>query len=233
MRLTLQLTILLLPFLFLVASCGGGGDQEEPVLIEDAEAVALQVGDMPVDFVEVEGSAFHRTNADSCAGAQGDEREECLERLEEWGRLDGYEIEYAATDPWAFLSGTYRVFSVVSLYEDQEGAAEAFRVGEGRLKEELRQLDDAALVEIPTIGEESVAFVTMDTQTIGTRDMSVSLYVVDFLRGNVLARVGATSPTALASVDDAIDFARRLDERILRVASQVSPTVSPTPTARP
>jgi len=39
---------------------GGDGDaaQEEPILIEDAEAVALQVGDLPVDFV-AEGEPTH------------------------------------------------------------------------------------------------------------------------------------------------------------------------------
>jgi len=227
MRLTLLPTILLLPFLFALAACGGGG-QEEVVLIEDAEAIALQIGDVPMDFLEVEGSAMHITNAESCAGAQGDERDECLSRLEEWGRLDGYQVEYATSDPEALLSGTYSIFGAVSIYRDQKGASEAFRVGEGRLQEDLRQLEDAAPVEIPTIGDESVAFVTVASQTVGTRDISASLYVIDFRRGNVLVRIGATAATALASVDDALRLAERLDERILRVASQTSPAASPT-----
>jgi len=203
---------------------------EEAALVEDVEAIALQIGDVPTDFVEVEGSALHITNRESCAGAQGGERDECLSRLEEWGRLDGYEVEYAASDPEAFLSGTYRVFGAVSIYQDQKGTAEAFRVGERRLQEELRQLDDAAPVEIPTIGDESVAFVTIVSQRIGTRDIPVSMHVVDFRRGNVLARIGATAPTALASVDDALELAQRLDERILRVAGRIAPTASPTAT---
>ena len=229
MRLTLPLTILLLPFLIIVAACAGGGDgQEEAVLIEEAEAIALQIGDVPMDFLEVEGSAMHVTNTESCASAQGDERDECLSRLEEWGRLDGYQVEYASNDPEALLSGTYSIFGAVSIYRDQKGASEAFRVGEGRLQEDLRQLEDAAPVEIPTIGDESVAFVTVASQTVGTRDISASLYVIDFRRGNVLVRIGATAATALASVDDALRLAERLDERILRVASQTSPAASPT-----
>ena len=233
MRLTFLLTILLLPFLIVLAACASGDDgQEEAVLIEDAEAIALQIGDVPMDFVEVEGSAMHRTNSESCASAQGAERDECLSRLEEWGRLDGYEVEYAASDPEAFLSGTYRIWSAVSIYQDQKGVAEAFRVGEGRLQEELRQLEDAAPVEIPTVGDESVAFVTIASQTVGTSDMSVSLHVVDFRRGNVLVRIGATAPTALASVDDALTLAQRLDERILRAAGRISPTAT-SPTAIP
>jgi len=229
MRLTLLLTVLLMPFLIVLAACdGGGGGQEEAILIEDAEAIALQIGDVPMDFLEVEGSAMHVTNNESCAGALGAEHDECLSRLEEWGRLDGYQVEYAAGDPEAFLSGIYRLFGAVSLYRDQKGAAEAFRVGADRLQEELRQLEDAASVEIPTVGDESVAFVTFDSQSVGTRDIPISLHVIDFRHGNVLVRIGATAPTALASVDEAIRLAQRLDERILRVADRMSPTASPT-----
>jgi len=234
MRLTLPLTILLLPFLIIVAACAGGGDgQEEAVLIEEAEAIALQIGDVPMDFLEVEGSAMHVTNDKSCASAQGDERDECLSSLEEWGRLDGYQVEYAAGDPQAYLTGVYRLFGAVSIYQDQEGAAEAFRGATDALQEEVRQLEDAALVEIiATVGEESAAYVTLASQSIGTRDVPISLHWVDFRRGNVIVRVGATAPTALASVDDAIGLAQRLDERILRVAGLVSPTTAG-PTATP
>jgi hypothetical protein len=231
MRFTLLLAVLLIPFLIVLAACdGSGGGQEEAILIEDAEAIALQIGDVPMDFIEVEGSAMHVTNSESCAGALGAEHDECLKRLEEWGRLDGYQVEYAAGEPEAFLSGIYRLFGAVSIYRDQKGAAEAFRVGADRLQEELRQLEDAASVEIPTVGDESVAFVTFDNQSVGTRDIPISLHVVDFRRGNVLVRIGATAPTALASVDEAIRLAQRLDERILRVAGRIPPTASPTAT---
>jgi hypothetical protein len=229
MRLSFLFPILLLPLLIVLAACGGGS-QDEAVLIEDAEAVALQIGDVPMNFAEVEGSAIHVSNADSCAGAQGAARAACLTQLEEWGRLDGYEVEYAAGDSEAFVTGTYRVFGAVSIYRDQKGAAEAFRVGQERLEQDLQQLEDAAPVEIPTVGDESVAFVTVATQKIGERDVSISLHVIDFRRGNVLARIGATAPTALASVDDALELAKRVDERILRVPEQIAPTASPAAT---
>jgi hypothetical protein len=227
MRLTFPTAILLLPLLIALAGCGGGGGQATAVLIEDPEAIALQLGDVPTDFTEVDGSAIHVTNAESCAGAQGDEQQECLSQLEQWGRLDGYEVEYAARDAGAFLTGTYRIFGAVSIYRDQKGASEAFSAGKDRLHEELSQLEDAAPVQIPTVGDESLAFVTTATQTVGTTDMSVSLHVVDFRLGNVLVRIGATAPTALASVDDALKLAQVLDRRILRVASEVSTTVMP------
>jgi hypothetical protein len=228
MRLTFLLTILLLPFLIVLAACaGGGGGQEDAVLIEDAEAISLQVGDMPMDYIEVEGSAMHVTDSQSCAGAEGAELDKCLSQLKEWGRVDGYQVEYASSDSTAFLSGTFDVFGAVSLYQDQKGAAAAFDAGKDRLQEELQQLEDANRVEIPTVGDESMAFVTTTTQEMGTRDVPVSLYVVDFRRGNVLGRIGATAPTALASVDDALKLAQVMDNRILRVAGLISPTATP------
>jgi hypothetical protein len=233
MRLTFLLTILLLPFLIVLAACAGdGGGQKESVLIEDVEAITLQIGDMPMDFVEVEGSATHVTASQSCAGAEGAELDECLSHLKEWGRTDGYQVEYVSNDPAAFYSGTYDAFSAVSIYQDQEGAIAAFRDGKERLQKELAQLEDSNLVEIPTVGEESVAFVTVTSQEVGGRDIPVSLNVVDFRRGNVLARIGTTAPTALASVDDALRLAQVMDGRILRVAGLTTPTAaSPTASA--
>jgi hypothetical protein len=233
MRLTFLLPILLLPFLIVLAACAGDGDgggQKESVLIEDVEAISLQIGDMPMDFVEVESSATHVTDSESCAGAEGAELDECLSNLKKWGRTDGYQVEYVSSDPTAFYNGTYDVFSAVSIYQDQAGAIAAFRDGKKRLQEELAQLEDSKLVEIPTVGEESVAFVATTSQEVSGREIPVSLNVVDFRRGNVLARIGTTAPTALASVDDALTLAQVIDGRILRVAGLVTPTAA-SPTA--
>ncbi|MDP2948791.1 MAG: hypothetical protein Q8P22_04565 [Chloroflexota bacterium] len=161
------------------------------------------------------------------------ERATCLRDLEEWGRLDGYQVEYRASAPNAFYAGTYDIFNAASIYKDAKGADAAFRNGQERLQESLKELEEAEPVDIPLVGDESLAFVVTSTQKMEDRDISVSLHVVDFRRGNVLVRVGTTAPTALASVDDPLTLARQVDERILRVAGQPSGTSTPTATAAP
>jgi hypothetical protein len=210
-------------------ACGGdGGDEEEAILIEDAEAVALQIGDLPADFV-AEGEPMHVTNEESCAAAAEEEREECIERLDSFGRRDNYQVAYDSTDPEAMLSGMYYVFSGVSVYETVTGAAQSFDYGQEQLEEVIGESEDISRVSAPTVGNESAAYVA--NQGVLSEDVSVpvSSYVVDFRRGNLLVRVVTDIPTALGNVDEAVELARRVDERILAVAGQISSTASPTP----
>jgi hypothetical protein len=219
------LPILLFLALLLLAACAG---EEEDLFLQDPEAALLQESEMPGRFSEVEGSRRHISNEESCAGTEGAELEECLSRLEQWGRLDGIEVEFWADDPSAFDTGVYDVFNSTSIYRDPKGAEEAFRDGLERLEKGLAEMTDATQVEIEGVGDQSAAFGTTTIQKEGDSEISVTLHVVDFRRGNTLARVGAIAPSALASVDDALALAKRVDERILRVAGQTAPTVSPT-----
>jgi len=236
MRLPFLLIILLLALL-LVAACGNGGGEEEGVFLQDPEAALLQISEVPSRFVEIEGSRRHISNEESCAGTEGTEREECLSQREQWGRLDGIEVAYRADDPTAFLDGVYRVFSATTVYRDPKGARDSFSHNLERLKKDLAGLEDApqvdaaTLVEIEPVGEESVAFAINTFENLGGDDIPVTLYVVDFRRGNTLAQVGVIAPTALASVDPVLALAKRVDQRILRVASPTAPPVSPTAAA--
>ena len=140
-------------------------------------------------------------------------------------------MEFWANDPTAFEAGIYDVFNSTSIYRDAQGASDSFRDGLERLEKGLAEMEDATLVQIEPVGEESVAFRTTAVQKEGDREISVTLYVVDFRRGNTLARVGAIAPSDLASVDAVLALAQRVDERILRVASRTAPTFSPTAVA--
>jgi len=225
---SVAMTFLFAICLAALSACGGDGDadQEEPILIEDAEAVALQVGDLPVDFV-AEGEPAHLTNEQTCAASGDAERQECIDRLEGFGRRDNYQVAYYATDPTAILFGLNHVFSSVSVYETATGAAQAFDYSQGKLEQAIRASEDISRVSAPTVGDESAAFVANLSAAAEGGAVSISSYVVDFRRGNLLVRVGTDVPAALGNVDDAVQLARQVDQRILRVASPVSPTASP------
>lgn len=227
----MKILSVVMAFLFAIclgvlSACGGGGDQEEALLIEDAEAVALQVGDLPIDFV-LEGEPIHVTIEESCAAPSDEERQECIDRLASFGRRDNYQVAYYSTDPTAILSGMYYVFNGVSVYETVGGAAQSFDWGQGKLEEVIRESEDVSRVPAPTVGDESAAYVANQGTSAESGSVPVSSYVVDFRRGNLLVRVVTAIPTAPGNVDEAVQLARRLDERILQVASRISPTASP------
>jgi len=228
---SVAMTFLFAICLAALSACGGDGDadQEEPILIEDAEAVALQVGDLPVDFV-AEGEPAHLTNEQTCAASGDAERQECIDRLEGFGRRDNYQVAYYATDPTAILFGLNHVFSSVSVYETATGAAQAFDYSQTKLEQVIRASEDISRVSAPTVGDESAAFVANLSAAAEGGAVSISSYVVDFRRGNLLVRVGTDVPAALGNVDDAVQLARQVDQRILRVASLISPTANPTAT---
>jgi len=209
-----------------VLSACGGGEQEEAILIEDAEAVALQVGDLPTEFV-AEGEPIHVTIEESCAASSDEERQECIDRLESFGRRDNYQVAYYSTDPTAMLSGMYYVFSSVSVYETVTGAAQSFDYGQGKLEQVIRESEDISRVAAATVGDESEAYVANQSAPLENGSLPISSYLVDFRRGNLLVRVGTEVATALGNVDEAVQLARRVDERILRVTGRISPTVSP------
>lgn len=236
----------------LAAACGGGASPPSPsataapppavaLRIEDVERVVLTIRDVPLNFQQVPGAAFHMTTEDTCSlGNPGEvEKQDCLRRLREWRRLDSYQVLFRDDSPEAGLSGSgvFEVLAISSLYQDREGAARAFVWGREQLLQRLDGARDAALVSMPPVGDESLAFVVNSTQRFRGRDIPLSFHTVDFRRGNVLVRVTTVAPQVLARADDALALARLLDERILRGGEEPptrrSPSPAPATTATP
>jgi hypothetical protein len=216
----LFLLISLVLVLLLVAACGGGeGHQQEEPWIEDAEAVALRISDLPVDFVEAANSDLHFTNEDSCATAlTDDERQECVARLNSWGRQDHYQVEYLSTGPEAVQSAMFHAFSAVSVYETAEGAAQSFQYNSEKLEQSIEEIPEISFLPSPGVGSESLAHVVEESGQVGERIVSMTSCVIDFRRGNVIVRMQTSGATPLASVDDTLALAKHVDQRILRVA---------------
>jgi hypothetical protein len=76
-----------------------------------------------------------------------------------------------------------------------------------------------------------VAWTNNSTETLGDRDVPISSYVVDFRRGNSIVRIQLGIASALGKVDEALNWARRVDTRILRVSGWETILGTPQPTA--
>jgi len=225
--------LLLIPFaLLLLAACGDDDEQLVGPVIEDPEAVALQPADMPIDLIEAPETAVHVTTEQACASAtDANERQACVDRLNSWGRRDHYQVTYASTNPNSLVSGVFQITVGVSLYETVDGAHASFVYNADRLEGVLEENPDTSLLQAEMVGDESVAWTNNSTETLGDRDVPISSYVVDFRRGNSIVRIQLGIASALGNVDEALNWARRVDTRILRVSGWETILGTPQPTA--
>jgi hypothetical protein len=215
--------------LLLLAACGGDSQPVGPV-IQDPEAVALQPSDMPVGLVTADQGGIHVTNEQACATATDEsEKQACIDRLNSWGRRDHYQVLYTSNDPNTLLSGIFQIMVGVSVYDSVEGATASFDYNAKRSKDLIKDKPDTSIVQAERVGDESVAWVSNTAETLGDREVAISTYVVDFRRGNTIVRTQIAIAKALGSVEEAVEWARRVDALILRVSGWQAILGSPEP----
>jgi len=231
MRWILLPSILLVSIL-LLAACGGGDGQPAGPIIQDPEAVALQISEIPTALVPEGEGGIHVSNEEACASATDEvEKQACIERLNSWGRRDHYQVLYTSTDTNPILSGVFEILVGVSVYDTVAGAAASFDYNAKRLKDIVQGNPDASLLQTEQVGDESVAWVSFTTVPLNNLDVPIATYVVDFRRGNTIVRAQATIARALGKGDEAVEYARRVDQRILRVSGQQATPASPEPSS--
>jgi hypothetical protein len=217
--------------LLLLAACGGGGNSQ-PVgpIIQDPEAVVLDLTDLPLGMVTAGEGGIHVTNEQACSSATDEnEKQACIDRLNSWGRRDHYQVMYASNDPDAILSGIFQILVGVSVYDTVEGATASFDYSAKRLEDLVKDKSDTSIVQAERVGDESVTWVTNTTETLSNRDVPISSYVVDFRRGNTIVRTQVAIAKALGSADEAVKWGRLVDTRILSVSGWQSILGSPEP----
>ena len=230
MRWSFLLSISLVSLLLLTAC--GGGDDEQPAgpVIQDPEAVVLEIGDLPSGLGTASEGGTHVTNEQACASATDEtEKQACIDRLNSWGRRDHYQVMYSSDDPEAVLIGIFQMLVGVSVYDTVEGAAASFDYNAKRLGDLLKDNPDTFIVPAETVGDESVVWVSNTIETMENREVPVSTYVVDFRRGNTIVRTQMAIAKALGSTDEAVEWARRVDTNILRVSGWETIPESPEP----
>ncbi len=205
--------------------------------INNVESAVLTQRDVPLDFSLVEDGTSHLSLDETCSRGNPapEAKQECLTNIQEWGRLDTYQVIFRTTNQLATLSGTgmFEILNVSSVHSDSDGANEAYDWGRDQLQARINQGQDARMVTVPTVGEESVAFVVDSTDALFGQQIELSYYSIDFRQGNVLVRVATVAPKVLAKVDDVLALARIVDERIKRGGAQPQPAASPSPSTSP
>ena len=220
MRWTLLLSIPLVS-VCLLAACGGGGNGQAGPIIQDAEAVVPQISEIPAALIPAKEGGVHVTNEEACASAADEaEKQACIERLNSWGRRDHYQVLYSATESNAVLSGVFEILVGASVYDTVQGAAASFDYNTKKLKDLIEDNPDSSLLEGEQVGDESVGWVSYSNLELIDLNVPTATYVVDFRRGNTIVRTQIAIARALSKGDEALEWARRVDERILRAADR-------------
>lgn len=143
--------------------------------------------------------------------------------LEGWGWNGGYETGYAPEGrDTTVLNGGFYVNQECHIFEDEEGAKEAYAWMVAR----ARSIPAQQPVSMPAIGNESAAFVA-DFGTIGNSPVVATFHQVIFRRGNVVSIVVTKGAQGLMRVDIARELSLITDQKALGQ----KPAVEPTPTS--
>lgn len=221
-------------FLVVLAACGGGGGGEGlPAVPPTAELQQLLRGlkltgeDLPSGFF-LDSEEF-ATNDEAAQQQELDPPAEALARFDRNRRVLGYDAEYSSEPSLQkLLAGEGQVIFIAvgfTYYEDQGGAADAFRYGKERLpdlKETLAQnlADEQGFSNVKVtsfavrkFGDDRLAFrITADAPADG-QTIPAAFEFVAFRRGNIIASVlmGALNTTSVEETDELV---RKLEAKI-------------------
>jgi hypothetical protein len=189
--------------------------------------MTVTVEDLPSGFVLQEpGELF--TDNEEAAEVDPTGRLASLSRLDEWGRLLGYEASYMTNDPLGtyIKGGTAQVTVSLNIFQTSEGAAAGMEWGRQVVSNPSQASSmipgvialEGEPMSFPTIGDETLA--ARFTGTIRPQNMAVQVDV-DFVAHLVAIRRGrATAQLLVAAIGGATpgqeveDIIRTLDERM-------------------
>jgi len=220
----------------LVAGVGcGGGDEggssgtptalDRPALEAILRSVAPTLDDLPSGFV-LQEEAF--TDNEQAAETDPQGKQAGLARLDEWGRLLGYEASYMTNDPLGtFINGGTALVSVsLNIFETSEGAAAGMEWGREVADDPTQSPGlfagvisiESEPMSFPSIGDETLA--ARFTGTLRPEDMEFDVDV-DFVAHLVaIRRDRATAHIIVGAIGGAEpgqeveDIIRTLDERL-------------------
>jgi len=216
--------------------CGGGGEGgasatavpvDRPTLEATLKSMALTVEDLPPGFVLQDPGELFTDNKEA-AEVDPTGRLASLARLDEWGRLLGYQASYMTNDPLGtyMKGGDATVTLSLSIFRTPEGAAAGMEWGRGVAADTSQAIGfipgvialEGEPMSFPSVGDETLAI--RYRGTIRPQGMDVQIDV-DFVAHMVVIRRGrATAQLLVAAIGGATpgpeveEMARTLDERM-------------------
>jgi hypothetical protein len=168
--------------------------------------LALQLSDMPAGYSQIPG--LNRYTSNQWSATQSKDPQKTLALLQQWGRTNGYRTTFMQLNA-AGLKSTLLVFDDVDVFRTADGAHSAYVMWEAMA---IGQ-QGATRVSVPAIGDEVMAFQL--TRQVGEGDKRVTMteYDIVFRRGHVLSMVSTAALADVATVDDAVSYARLIDKR--------------------
>jgi hypothetical protein len=214
--------------------CGGGGEEgasatavptDRPTLEAMLRSVALTLEDLPAGFV-LQEEVF--TDNEEAAATDPLGKQAALERLDEWGRLLGYEATYMTNDPLGtFINGGTAMVTVsLNIFRTSEGAAAGMEWGREVAADPSQAPGmfpgviaiQGEPMSFPSIGDETLAARFVGTLRPEDAQFNVD---VDFVAHLVAIRRGrATAHIIVGAIGGATpgqeveDIIRTLDERL-------------------
>jgi hypothetical protein len=187
----------------LVAACGGSGGDSAPDVA--ARSLVLKQQDVPPLYESNDTLSGPVSNEEVASGRP----EGYADRLDEWGRVEGYSAQYLndlEASPNTGV-GQRSIDSLASVYEDADGASESFAAG-------LQGYKDADFKPAGTVrlGDDARAFrgsATLDGKP-------VEYLVVTWRRGPIISSVVTSAPPRKVSLALVERLARKQDQRIAR-----------------
>ena len=145
-----------------------------------------------------------------------------MELLQSWGYLDGYETGYEPEGRGnAVLNGAEYVSVETHLFETEAGAEAAFEYFVSKLEQ-----SGSTQVSAPSLGEASSAWRLVDGY-VGSSSVHAAFHRVVMRRDNLVSVVMTWGAEPFMQLDDAIHYARIVEEKALGER----PAVEPTPTS--
>ena len=193
------------------AGCGGSGSSSGPAappttpgqskasVFNDPALFVLAEADLPDGYVVDPPNSRPVTNADTAKGRDN----AYLRNIQSMGRIGGYASGWRLTK--AEVVGPIQIESSASTYETVGGAVDAYALALTEISPEYRAIDAT-----DKVGDESRAW----TRSIDGPNGPLTVYTLAWRSGRVLGALSATSQGDTGSLDDALAYAQKQQQRI-------------------